>query len=78
VSLKERLYSVLAVEVLQHKNDPTTFLVDVVVTNGTGVPVSLSIVFAVPGAVALAGTNNLTLGLETTGLNAEQARLFGL
>ena len=78
VSLKERLYAVLAVEVLQHKNDPTTFLVDVVVTNGTGVPVSLSIVFAVPGAVALAGTNNLTLGLETTGLNAEQARLFGL
>lgn len=65
VSLKERLYSILSVEVLPHKSDPTAFLIDVMVSNGTGEPVQLTIVFAVPGAIALAGSNNLSLGLNT-------------
>jgi len=34
----------------------------------------LSVVFSVPGAVALAGTNNLTLGLESTGLTVAESR----
>jgi hypothetical protein len=74
VSLKERLYAILSVEVLPHENDPTTFLVDIVISNGTGEPVRLSIVFAVPGAIALAGTNNLSLGLDTTGLSHEESK----
>lgn len=74
VSLKERLYSIMSVEVFPHETDPTAFLVDVVVSNGTAEPVRLSIVFSVPGAVALAGTNNLTLGLETTGLTVAESR----
>jgi len=74
VSLKERLYSILSAEVFPHDTDPTAFLVDVVVSNGTNEPVRLSIVFSVPGAVALAGTNNLTLGLESTGLTVEESR----
>ena len=74
VSLKERLYAIMSVEVLPHETDQTAFLVDVVVSNGTGEPVRLTIVFSVPGAVALAGTNNLTLGLDTTGLTVEESR----
>lgn len=69
VTPKERLYSVVSVDVLQHEQDPTVFLVDVVVSNGTGTPVSLSIVFSVPGAVALAGSNGLSLGLDGAGLS---------
>ena len=47
-------------------------------SNGSAEPIRLSIVFSVPGAIALAGTNNLTLGLDTTGLTDAQSRLvFG-
>jgi phage baseplate assembly protein W len=76
VSLRERLATVLAVEVSPHVSDPTVFLVDVVVSNSSGQPVKLSIVFSVPGAVALAGTNNLSLGLDTTGLTPEQSSRY--
>lgn len=69
VNLRERLYSVVSVEVLQHEQDPTVYLVDVVVSNGSGTPVSLNIVFSVPGAVALTGSNGLSLGLEGAGLS---------
>lgn len=78
VTLKERLFSILSVEVLPHNTDPTAFLVDVVVSNGSSDPIRLTIVFSVPGAIALAGTNNLTLGLDTTGLTTAQSRVvFG-
>jgi len=50
--------------------------VDVVVSNNTGQPVKLSIVFSVPGAVALAGSNNLSLGLDTTGLTPAESTRF--
>lgn len=76
VTPKERLAAVLSVEVLPHKSDPTVFLVDVVVSNNTGQPVKLSVVFSVPGAVALAGSNNLSLGLDTTGLTQEESSRF--
>jgi hypothetical protein len=78
VTLKERLSKVLSVDVLPHETDQTAFLVDVVVANASGKPISLSIVFSVPGVVALMGSNGRTLGLETTGLTPEQSRLFGL
>ena len=76
VSFKERLATILAVEVSPHVSDPTVFLVDVVVSNNTGQPVKLSIVFSVPGAVALAGSNNLSLGLDTTGLTPAESTRF--
>ena len=69
VSVRERLYTVMSVDVLQHAQDPTVSLVEVVVSNGAGTPVSLSIVFSVPGAVALTGSNGLSLGLEGAGLS---------
>jgi hypothetical protein len=78
VSFRERLVNVLAVNVFPHETDQTAFLVDVVVSNASGEPVQLSIVFSVPGVVALMGSNGLSLGLETTGLTPEQSRLFGL
>ena len=61
VSIKERLYSVLAANVRPHTQDPTVFLVDVTVSNGSGQPIRLDIVFTVPGAVALMGSNGLSL-----------------
>lgn len=70
VSPKERLYSINAVEVTPHENDPTAFRVFVVVQNASGEPVDLDIVFAVPGSVALAGSNGQSLGLS--GLTREQ------
>lgn len=77
VAIRERLANIISVEVRPHQADQTAFLVDVVVSNASGQPVQLSVVFSVPGAVALAGTNNLSLGLETTGLTpAESRRIF--
>lgn len=69
VTDKERLYAVLAANV-KPGNDPTTVLVNVTVQNASADPIALSIVFTVPGAVALAGSNGLSLGLERTGLSA--------
>lgn len=74
VSLRERLYNILSVTTSPHQTDPTAYLVDVVISNGSGQPVQLAVVFSVPGAVALAGSNNLSLGLDTTGLSAEESR----
>lgn len=77
VTAKERLLAISSVRVTPQASDPTVFKVDVVVTNAAGTPISITIVFTVPGVVALAGTNGLTLGLEPTGLTrAESARIF--
>lgn len=70
---KERLYSLLSVQTKPHEQDPTTFLVDVVVQNAASQPVNLSIVFTVPEVVALMGSNGLFLGTQAAGLNAGQA-----
>ena len=67
VTFKERLYSVLAVDVKRHVQDPTTFLIGVIVQNASGQPISLNIVFTVPEVVALMGSNGLMLGQPLTG-----------
>lgn len=65
VSDKERLYRILNVDV-NPGEDPTTFLISVVVSNGTGQPVSVNITYTAPGAVALAGSNGQSLGEQPT------------
>lgn len=62
VSPKERLSSVDSINVQADPNDPTVFLVNVVVRNSSNDPIVISIVFSVPGAVALSGTNRSTFG----------------
>lgn len=73
VSAKERLYAVTSVRVSPSATDPTVFMLDVGVRNASNDPVSITIVFSVPGVVALTGSNGLSLGLETTGLTTTQA-----
>lgn len=73
VTPKERLYTILSIQVLPHEQDPTTFLVDVWVQNASSEPIQLNTVFTVPEVVALLGSNGLFLGLESTGLTPEEA-----
>lgn len=70
---KERLYALLSVVTRPHDQDPTTFLVDVVVQNASSEPITLNIVFTVPEVVALMGSNGLFLGTQQAGLSAKQA-----
>lgn len=67
VTSKERFYALKNVQVTPG-DDPTTALVQVTVMNASLQPINLSIVFSVPGAVALAGSNGQTLGLQGVGL----------
>lgn len=62
VTAKERLYAIQSIDVSTLENDPTTFIVDLVVSNFSSDPISLTIVYTAPGVVALAGTNQLSLG----------------
>lgn len=62
VSFKERLFSVLSVQTLQSNDDPTVFLVDVVIQNASSDPITLSVVFSVPSVVPLLGNALLTPG----------------
>jgi len=73
VSARERLYNLVSVVTRPHEQDPTTFLVDVVVQNAASQPINLSIVFTVPEVVALMGSNGLFLGTQAAGLSAGQA-----
>lgn len=73
VTFKERLYSVMSVEVFPHEQDPTTFMVNVVAQNASSEPVNLNIVFTVPDVVALMGTNGLMLGTEAAGISRKQS-----
>ena len=73
VTPKERLYRLLSVVTQPHEQDPTTFLVDVVVQNAASQPINLNIVFTVPEVVALMGSNGLFLGTQQAGLSAGQA-----
>lgn len=72
VSYKERLYSVLAVNVRPHNQDPTTFLVEVIVQNASGEPVNLTTIFTVPSVIARLGSNGLMLGGEAIGLGKDK------
>jgi hypothetical protein len=71
---RELLFSVETVDVRPSEDDPTVYFVDVVVRSGSNQPVSLTTVFTVPGAIALAGSNNTALGLEAAGLTTAQSR----
>lgn len=51
VSLRERLYSIISVEVFQRPDDPTTFLIDVVVQSASSQPIQLDVVFTTPSTV---------------------------
>lgn len=72
VSYKERLYSVLAVNVRPHTQDQTTFLVEVVVQNASGEPVNLTTIFTVPSVISRMGSNGLMLGGEALGLGKDR------
>jgi hypothetical protein len=63
---RERLYRVNSVTVTPSPDDPTVFNLDISVTNGTGLPVQLNIVYSAPGAVALAGSNGQSLGAPSS------------
>jgi len=68
VTFKERLYSIVSVDVYPHEEDPTTYMIDLTVQNASGEPIELTIVFTVPDVVALMGSNGLMLGTEAAGL----------
>jgi len=72
VTAKERLYAVLGVRTTPHTQDQTTYLVDVVVQNASGEPITLSIVFTVPEVVAVMGSNGLYLGSDAANRSIEQ------
>lgn len=71
---RELLFAIQSVDVRPSIEDPTIYFVDVVVRSGSNQPVSLTTVFTVPGAIALAGSNNTALGLEAAGLTVAQSR----
>lgn len=74
---RELLRTVQSVDVRASAEDPTVFFIDVTVITGSNRPVRISTVFSVPGAVALAGSNGLSLGLSGAGLgNATIPRLL--
>ena len=65
VTMKERLYRVVSVNVQQHRKDKTVFLCEVIVQNYSGTPVRLSIVYTAPeafGSVRKDGTIVNSLG----------------
>lgn len=64
VSSREKLFSLQSVEVYPHESDPTAFLAEVVVLNASQTPISLSIVYTAPSAIALAGSNGKSLGIR--------------
>jgi hypothetical protein len=74
VTNRERLYRIEDVTVKPSGDDPTTLFVGMAVTNGSNKPISLNIVYSAPGAIALAGSNGLTLG--ASGMSKEQAQRF--
>jgi hypothetical protein len=76
VTNRELLYTIDNVDVRPSTDDPTIFFVDVSVRNASNRRIRLSTVFSVPGTIALAGSNNQTLGLDTAGMSAAQSRNF--
>lgn len=55
VSLEERLKRVVSVDISSIGGDQTAYLVNVVVESMSSMPVSINIVFAVPGSISLDG-----------------------
>ena len=61
MSAKERLIGVVSVEVAPLENDPTAFIIDVVVRNGSNENVNITAVYTSPGVTAYLN-NNLAFG----------------
>lgn len=61
MSLRERLYSINSVEVYQLENDPTTFIIDVVVQTASSQPIQLDVVFTTPSTVGRLVQNGIPL-----------------
>lgn len=76
VSFKERLFSIVSVQTLPHQQDPTTFLMDVVVRNASRDPVNVSVVFTVPSVISFLGSNGLVVGSSQT-ITTTNPRLIG-
>ncbi len=68
ITSKELLVRISSVDVTTDANDPTVYYVDVVVRNGSNEPVSISITYTAPGAVALTGSNGQSLGTSRVGV----------
>jgi phage baseplate assembly protein W len=68
VTSKELLVSISSVDVNIDPKDPTLYFVDVIVRNGSNQPVSISITYTAPGAVALTGSNGQSLGTQRVGV----------
>ena len=68
VTSKELLYRIGSIDVRTDPQDPTTYFVDVIVYNASNQPVSISVTYTAPGAVALAGSNGAGLGTNKVGL----------
>jgi hypothetical protein len=68
VTQKEKLLRVTSVSVLPNANDPTMFMIEMTIANAAMEPVKLSIVYSAPGAVALKGTNQKSLGTQAAGV----------
>lgn len=62
VSFKERLYRINSIDVKQHENNPSMFLIDVNVQNASRENVNISIVFTVPGVLSTNVPKNITMG----------------
>jgi hypothetical protein len=57
VSFKERLYQIVNVETSPHIEDPTTYLVNVIVKNASNEQVNVSVVYTSPKTTALINSN---------------------
>jgi hypothetical protein len=77
VSDRERLYSVLAVNVTSPGTDPTAFNVQIVVVNASQQRIPVTIAYSVPGAIALAGSTGASLGSQPTSFGADARELVG-
>lgn len=78
VTPREKLAALTSLQTRPSEFDPTIFEVDIVATNASNIPVSITTVFAAPGTAALAGTNGLSLGLSGFGLDPLTRTLPGL
>ena len=77
VTDRERLYSVLSVDVTSPGVDPTAYNVNVVVQNASLQRIPISIAFSVPGAIALAGSTGESLGAQPTNFGPQYRNLVG-
>ncbi len=58
VTPKERLYRVLSVQTFSIEEDPTTFIVEVVIQNASAEPIVLTVPFATPDVIAFIQQSN--------------------